>query len=197
VGPIGQECEFHDGMHVNAECLHVEVEPQDGSEGSALGRILVTDLLNHGMPFVRYEIGDIGMLASRPCPCGRGLPRLQQMGGRLADATYTRDGRAISSIALVANLVHGLIWTRVQIIQEAFDRLQIRIEPPAPPAEILARQRSVAETIFGTPLEVTQEIVDRIPLEKSGKYRYIICKIPESQLERRRRGGSDPSAEGS
>ena len=57
--------------------------------------ILITDLHNYGMPFVRYETGDLGRLADTSCPCGRGLPRLEAIEGRVLDALRTADGRIV------------------------------------------------------------------------------------------------------
>src|SRR5262249_3664492 len=70
---IAGECEFHEGMHVNAENLFVESREPWSSEPSEL---LITDLHNYGMPFVRYAIGDLGKVSETPCACGRGLPSL-------------------------------------------------------------------------------------------------------------------------
>ena len=54
-----------------AEGLYVEVEtPAGPAAPGETGAILVTDLLNHAMPLIRYRIGDLA-LGGRSCPCGR------------------------------------------------------------------------------------------------------------------------------
>ena len=74
VSVIASECEYHSGLHVNADALIVEVEPAPNLP-SGMGRVLVTDLLNRSMPLIRYEIGDLASLESdMRCPCGRSLP---------------------------------------------------------------------------------------------------------------------------
>jgi phenylacetate-CoA ligase len=152
---------------------------------SQAGKILVTDLLNYGMPFIRYAIGDIGTLSARQCPCGRGLPILEEVGGRLVDMVYAPDGRPVASITLIPNLFHMVgITNRAQIVQDALDHIIIKIEKPAPSKEILERQKQIIGQIFGPAMRVTHEFVDNIPKLKSGKYAYIVCKIPADKLGR-------------
>ena len=82
VSVVASECEQHQGLHIMAEGLYVEIVDRNGhpvTEGE-VGDILVTDLLNYGMPLIRYRIGDrgLGHLASAradaECPaCSRWL----------------------------------------------------------------------------------------------------------------------------
>ena len=89
---LAGECEKHDGLHVNAENVLLETM-RPSSEGPS--EVLVTDLHNYGMPFIRYAVGDLAVLNSSPCICGRGLPRLQRIEGRVLDALRTVDGRTV------------------------------------------------------------------------------------------------------
>lgn len=62
---IGAECRMHNGYHLHAEVLIVEVvdDAMQPCKPGQLGRILLTDLSNYAFPFVRYEIGDVGIMA--------------------------------------------------------------------------------------------------------------------------------------
>jgi len=190
LGPLAQECEAHQGMHINAESVIIETVPfsedkENGFLQKGEGRILVTDLVNFGMPFIRYEIGDIGMLSEKKCSCGRGLPMLENVGGRLVDMVYSTSGKPIASITLIPNLVSMLgLFKRVQFVQDALDHIIIRIENPCPPESILNRQIENAKIIFGPNLRVDHEFVDSIPSGKSGKYQFVICKLPEKDNTR-------------
>jgi phenylacetate-CoA ligase len=185
-GPLAQECEIHEGQHINSECIFLEVIPfkNQGKGGNKKqGRILITDLLNYGMPFIRYEIGDVGILSTEDCACGRGLPLLDSIGGRLVDVVFTPDKRRIASITLIPNLVHAPgITNRVQFVQDRFDHLQIRMTKPQPPRKALQIQREIVEKIFGPKMKVSYKFVDDIPLRKSGKYSFVLCKIPAEKL---------------
>jgi phenylacetate-CoA ligase len=89
---LAGECPNHDGLHVNAENVLVETALPPAAGPS---EVLVTDLHNYGMPFIRYAIGDLAVLDDAPCSCGRGLPRIQRIEGRVLDALRTADGRTV------------------------------------------------------------------------------------------------------
>jgi phenylacetate-CoA ligase len=89
---LAGECENHEGLHINAENVLLETAlPAD----AGASQVLVTDLHNYGMPFVRYDIGDMAVLDDSPCTCGRGLPRIKWIEGRVLDAIRTVDGRTV------------------------------------------------------------------------------------------------------
>jgi phenylacetate-CoA ligase len=190
VSLIACECERHQGLHVNADGVFVEVLRPDGSPAAPgeLGAVVVTDLFNRAMPLVRYQVGDLAVLSNRRCPCGRGLPLLERVEGRVADYVVLPGGKLISGISLTENfamLVPGL--DQFQIVQEAPQRFRFRVVRgrgfgPASLDEIrrLARER------FGSEVEYDCEYLDRIPPEPSGKYRFCISKVknPFCSLER-------------
>lgn len=182
VGPIAQECETHEGMHINAEALFVEIVPAaDMPHENGLGEVVVTDLLNHGMPFIRYRMGDLARLAEHDCPCGRGLPLLKDIAGRTADLLFTPKGKAITAGSLVLYLVDeapGLLG-QAQIIQDDVDHLLIRLtRQPLPSQQIMDYQRDKVRELFGPDMRVDFDLVESIPRASSGKYRFAICAIP-------------------
>lgn len=179
-GPVAQQCREGGGLHLNAECLYVEIENQEPSTEET-GEVIITDLVNYGMPFIRYRIGDIAGVSLDPCPCGRSLPMLVELRGRTSDVFFDPDGRRVmASGALVLYLVDeapGLLG-QVQIIQDQIDHLIIRMTPdPLPTAEIREYQERKVKELFGPKMRVSFEIVDRIPREASGKYRFAVCRI--------------------
>ena len=84
---IGCECEKHHGMHMNIEHLVIKFIKDDGTTAKAgeMGNIVVTDLMNFAMPFVRYKVEDVGMPLDRTCSCGLGLPLMDKIAGRVAN----------------------------------------------------------------------------------------------------------------
>jgi phenylacetate-CoA ligase len=180
VSLIACECERHAGLHVNADGVYVEIE-RDGAPAAPgePGSILVTDLANRGMPILRYQVGDTGAWAGRPCPCGRGLPLLARLEGREADYVTTPAGELISGISLTENFavqVPGI--AQLQIIQEAVDRLRFRVVrgPDFGPTSQERMARLVAER-FGPCVAYECDYVERIPPEPSGKYRFCISRV--------------------
>src|SRR5438045_1684353 len=82
-GFIAHECPSG-GMHLSAEDIVVELIDAGGEPvppGTA-GEIVVTHLATHDFPFLRYRTGDIAVLDTRSCACGRGLPMPREIQGR-------------------------------------------------------------------------------------------------------------------
>jgi len=147
--------------------------------------LLVTDLTNRAMPLIRYQIGDVVEPSERVCPCGRGLPLIERIEGREADYVLTPAGRLISGISLTENFaLHIPGAAQVQIVQESLTALRIRLVPDdqfgdASRATITA----LVEETFGTGVRIEVELVDAIPQEPSGKYRFCISKVARAHLE--------------
>ncbi len=181
VSLIACECERHDGLHVNADGVYLEVLRPDGSPAGPgeSGAVVVTDLANRAMPVVRYRVGDVAALSDRVCPCGRGLPLIERLEGRVADYVVTPRGELISGISLTDHFacqVPGAV--QLQIVQEAVNRLLFRVVrgPGFGPAS-LERLAELVDERFGAGIDFECEYVDRIPQEPSGKYRFCISKV--------------------
>jgi phenylacetate-CoA ligase len=180
VSLIACECQRHDGLHVNADGVYVEIlrdgRPADPGE---TGSIVVTDLTNRAMPLLRYQVGDVAVLSERQCPCGRGLPLLERLEGREADYVVTPAGEMISGISLTENFalqVPGI--AQFQIVQESVQRFRFRIVrgPDFGPAS-LQRLRSLVRERFGSDVNYQCEYLEQIPPEPSGKYRFCISQV--------------------
>ncbi len=177
VSLIACECEKHRGLHVAAESVLTEVEPD--------GRLLVTDLSNPAMPLVRYRIGDVVAAADRACDCGRGLPLLERVEGRDADYVVTPAGGLISGISLTENFaLHITGAAQVQIVQEAVTFLRIRMVKGEDFADASHRQiEELVREMFGPAMRYEVEFVDAIPQEPSGKYRFCVSKVAAEHLK--------------
>ena len=183
IGPIAQECGAGCGMHVNAECLYVELAGKRRLAGSGeqAGGVIVTDLLNYGMPFIRYNMADMAVMSDKTCPCGRGLPLIDKIVGRALDVFVTPDKKLVSTIALVMYMVNAApgFFGKMQIVQDATDHLTLKMtRDPLPGPEVMEHQKNVVERIFGPRMRMTYEFVDDIPCEKSGKYLFARRLIP-------------------
>jgi phenylacetate-CoA ligase len=180
VSLIACECERHDGLHINADGVYVEIV-RDGrpAEPGEPGSVVVTDLSNRAMPLIRYQVGDVAVLSDRECPCGRGLPLLERLEGREADYVVTPAGELISGISLTENFalqVPGV--AQFQIIQESIDRFRFRMVrgPDFGPAST-QRLRSLVHERLGPGVDYQCEFLDQIPQEPSGKYRFCISRV--------------------
>jgi phenylacetate-CoA ligase len=181
VGLIACECEQHWGLHLDIEHLYIEFLRPDGTAASfgEEGFIVVTDLLNRGMPFIRYRIEDIGVPSERVCACGRGLPLMERVSGRVADFLKRRDGSLVAGVSLVERTLTAIPGIeQLQIVQPAIDRLVINV---ARAADFTAATETALlrefRAVFGAQIAVEFVYVERIAQESSGKYRFSICRV--------------------
>jgi phenylacetate-CoA ligase len=132
------------------------------------------------MPLLRYQVGDVGVLSARRCPCGRGLPLLEQLEGREADYVLTPAGEMISGISLTDHFacqIPGVV--QLQIIQETLHHFRFRlVRGSGFGPHSMGRMRALVAERFGPGVDYECEFVDRIPQEPSGKYRFCISKVP-------------------
>jgi phenylacetate-CoA ligase len=169
---IAAECECRDGLHIQAENLIVETRKAADAGPS---EILVTDLHNYGMPFVRYAIGDVGVVTDEPCRCGRGLPLLRRLEGRVLDTLRTADGRTVPGEFFPHLLKEIPELAHYRVEQEAIDRLVISAVLNGPLSDLSASlvRREVAR-VFGTQTTCVVRPMARIPPLPSGKRRVIV-----------------------
>ena len=177
---IAAECECRDGLHVQAENLVVETKDQSGDRPS---EILVTDLHNYGTCFIRYEIGDLGSIADTPCRCGRGLPRLAVVGGRLLDALRTADGRTVPGEFFPHLLKEIPECAEYRVEQQSIGRIVISAVLRAPLSEASrSLLRSEIVRVFGSGTTCEVRPVDQVPRLQSGKRRVTVGIEPQSAV---------------
>ncbi len=181
VSLIASECERHEGLHVNSDCLFVEILDERGNpcESGQPGRVVVTDLTNRAMPLIRYELGDMATWASKKCSCGRTLPLLERVDGRVADYVITSRGEYISGISLTENFalqIPGVV--QMQIVQEQINQFVYRIvKAPDFDEKSLATIARLTAERFGVGVAYDCQFVERILPEPSGKYRFCISRV--------------------
>jgi phenylacetate-CoA ligase len=137
--------------------------------------ILVTDLHNYGMPFIRYAIGDSGSMVTTRCNCGRALPRLLSIDGRELDVLRTVDGIVVPG-EFFPHLLKDIPEIReYQVAQRALDRIEISAVISGPLSEpSRALLQSEIAKVFGTRMQWEVKSVDRILRLASGKQRVTI-----------------------
>ncbi|MFC2150662.1 phenylacetate--CoA ligase family protein [Calditrichota bacterium] len=86
-------------MNYHIPTPHVIIEVID-REGNAclpgeLGRVILTRLDNNVMPLIRYDVGDLAILADpdKACSCGMNFPLMEKIIGRDTDIVYSRSGK--------------------------------------------------------------------------------------------------------
>jgi phenylacetate-CoA ligase len=181
VSLIASECERHEGMHFNIEHLLVEFVTEDGryAKPGEPGKIIVTDLVNRAMPFIRYQVEDIGVPSDKKCSCGRGLPLMEGVVGRVADFLIKKDGSRVAGVSLIENTLTKIPGiAQMQVVQESMDQIKLNVVPDKCFSEDTRGQLiSYFRDLFGIGVSIEISPVEEIKPEKSGKYRFSVCKI--------------------
>ena len=167
-------------MHITAEDIVVEII--DG-EGNVLprghsGEIVVTHLATRDYPFVRYRTGDVGVLSDHACPCGRGLPVLSEIQGRSTDFVIAADGTVMHGLALIYVLRDIPGVASFKIVQETTLLTTVFVEPGKLfKAEDVTRIEEGLKRRLGDAVTIDVKLVDVVPAEASGKFRYVISRV--------------------
>lgn len=174
------ECEAHSGKHVAEEFGIVEVVDETGMpvpDGTA-GVLVGTTLHNTAMPLLRYKLGDVSMILPRPCTCGRTSRLMANVTTKAEDVIVRPDGRLISPSILTHPFkpIHGLL--KSQIIQDRIDHIVVKLVVAGSfsPAQHEALLSALRERL-GHSIELEIRLVDDIPREPSGKYRWVISRV--------------------
>jgi phenylacetate-CoA ligase len=179
---LGAECDHHAGLHLTAEQILLEVVDDDGQPvpPGTEGNVVVTDLYNYGMPFVRYATGDRALAGTGPCPCGRGLPLLGRVLGRRLDVLHTPDGRRIGGEVFVYILMpESSTVRRFQVVQEAPAEIILRLVLAPGIATLPDRLAAAVKSVVGEAVQLRIEFVDDIPLTRSGKLQVVVNRLAD------------------
>jgi phenylacetate-CoA ligase len=185
VAMLAGECPEHAGYHISSETVLLEfVRDGEGVSAGELGEILITDLQNYGMPLIRYSVGDAGEPSDELCSCGRGLPLMKSIEGRVTDFICTADGKYISGPALTL-IFSDLNVVRYQVVQRKIDQFLVSVivdhgYSEADDLKIVSRMK----TLIAPNIEVDVQHVNSIPKSsRSGKHRAIISEVPLFELD--------------
>jgi phenylacetate-CoA ligase len=128
MGYIALQCPESGLYHLMSETVITEAVDADGRpcrEGET-GKVLVTDILNHATPMIRYEIGDYAEVGPA-CPCGRGLPTLRRILGRERNMIVKPDGTRHWPLTGYKKFREIAPIAQYQMRQHEPDRIEVRM----------------------------------------------------------------------
>jgi phenylacetate-CoA ligase len=179
-GDISWECpdQKQTGYHINADSVIVEFVRNDENVGAGEeGEIVLTNLINYAMPFIRYKIGDVGIPSSELCPCGRTLPLMRLLKGRSDDFVTLPSGSRLSPLSIL-NMKNFSDVLEYRIIQKKVNLFEFWLKmSKTSKMDSVNKCISSLRKMLGDNVEIKQVIVDEIPRDKSGKLRRVISEI--------------------
>ncbi|MFX0138426.1 MAG: phenylacetate--CoA ligase family protein [Candidatus Hodarchaeota archaeon] len=180
---LAMSCEVSQKLHINM--YHQYIEILDDNENIVKeheeGNIIITNLVNYGMPIIRYKIGDRGSLDFSQCPCGRGLIRLDNVFGRVVDVFKNEKGDLIDGEYFTHLFYFRNNIKKFQVIQEKINEININIVTLNGNQLIKSVEDDILEKIkivMGNNCKINFNYVLSIDPSSSGKFRYTISKVP-------------------
>ena len=178
---IAVECEAHNGLHVNDEHVIVEVTQRITTKND-VGELVITDLDNYGMPFIRYENGDLARTIMGKCSCGRKLSRIGEIAGRVSSSFVTKTGTIvhgefITHLLNESKIAKDMGIREFQMIQNDFDKYKLNI--------VSKRKLNKSETNYLTSIlekylgsiKLNIDYFKNVPVTKAGKKQFTISEI--------------------
>ena len=175
------ECEAHSGRHLAEDFGYTEVVDASGTPlpAGSWGYLVGTSLHNTAMPMIRYRTNDISRVLEERCSCGRTFRVLDPVTTKAEDVIMTPDGRLISPSILTHPFKPFDKLVKSQVIQLALDRVLVKLVAgegfsASQQAELIAG----LQTRLGRDVHIEVSLVDDIPPEASGKFRWVISRVP-------------------
>lgn len=100
------QCSERSGYHMDMDSVIMQFVDENGEEVSPgeKGEIVYTSLFNHAMPFIRYNIEDVGVPINDDCSCGVKLPLMRVIEGRRNSFLVFPDGEVVAPMSFIETL---------------------------------------------------------------------------------------------
>lgn len=179
VGYVALQCPEHEHYHVQAEDVIVEILDERGRPccPGEMGRVVVTSLHNFAMPLVRYDIGDYAEVGP-PCSCGRGLPVITRIMGRVRNMLVLADGRCCWPSFGTRGFSDIAPVRQHQFVQKSYDVIEARLvtgRALTAGEEEALRRRFLSRLPAG--FEIRFSYVSEIPRSAGGKYEDFVSEV--------------------
>lgn len=182
---MAYQCPDNAHLHINAEIIKLEILDDDDNPCAVgqVGRVIITPLYSMAQPLIRYEIGDLASFGP-PCSCGRTLPVLEKVAGRVSNLFRFPDGTVIAPSIAWGEHRHLLNSNSWQFAQTGPLHIEVRYVPKDP--DIPAQEAALADVVrknMHKDLSVTFKRLDIIPTRHGGKHMTFVCELSEAELE--------------
>ncbi|MCS6769906.1 MAG: hypothetical protein NZ570_05670 [Candidatus Caldarchaeum sp.] len=174
---LAWECPSHYAYHINVDSVVLEFL-KDGEEVSPgeSGEVVATSLFRWATPVIRYRLGDLATPLDDECPCGRGLPLLKNIEGRVVDMIRIPDGGFISPYAVMETIqdVEGL--GQYKVLQRSDYSIEVMVKAVGDVEKVVAEVDRRCRMLFKT-LDYRIKVVDKIEAERGKKFKFVESQV--------------------
>ena len=174
---LAWECAEHSGYHMDVDYAIIEfVKDDEQVAPGESGTIVVTGLMNHAMPLLRYKIGDVGVPLDEKCPCGRKLPLMKSIHGREVDHITLPSGQVVSPYLLTCAIEESSNIAKFQVVQETRNEVKIKLWGREIGEEDVSLIVSRCRSLLGEEVAITPVLTENAQSE-TPKFRPVVSKI--------------------
>jgi phenylacetate-CoA ligase len=172
IGYMALQCPRHEHYHVMAEGVYLEILDAEGNRCAPgqPGRVVLTPLHHFAMPLIRYDIGDYAE-PGEPCDCGRGLPVIRRIVGRVRNMLRLPGG-GLRHPRFGETQFGGVAPVRqFQVLQKTLREVEVALVVARPlTAEEQAKLHALILKNLDGDFELSFVYRDSIPRTAEGKY---------------------------
>ena len=184
---FASECE-QGSLHVSPDIGIVEILDDDGSPcpPGVIGEVVATQTFRRLQPFVRFRLGDLASWSGEACSCGRAMPVLHGVDGRVEDVVIGLDGRRMVRFHGIFIDLDGV--REGQVVQERRDAICLRLvaERGLEQSDGAERRADVERVVrerfaqrLGREMLIMVEWVDAIERTQAGKFRAVVSNLDQ------------------
>lgn len=182
---IGFFCEQRNGFHLHEDLCHVKIVHANGEKAKIgeKGEVVISNLVNHGTVLLNYRLGDVASISGDQCSCGRTLPVLSELDGRVEDIIFLANGeflhpRAVWNVFKSRNEI-----LEYQLVQHEPTRFQLKLVTVNRQnyENIIERVANDLRDLLGPSAAIECEFHEELAREGSGKFKPVLslCKPAE------------------
>jgi phenylacetate-CoA ligase len=178
-GSLALQCPEFPHFHEQSECVLIEVLRPDNTpcKPGEIGKTVISSLNNFATPMLRYENGDLAEVGE-PCACGRGLPVLKRIIGRVRNTAILPNGERLMPNLSTGPLLNDLPIKHFQLVQKTTELIEARL--------VVGRLLTTAEETalanyfnkgWRHEFNFVFVYVDEITRGVNGKYEVFLCDV--------------------
>jgi phenylacetate-CoA ligase len=176
-------CEKANTYHIFPDYGYVELIDRNGqpvTKEGEIGEIVATGFHTGIFPFIRYKTGDIAVYTTHQCECGRQVPLLKSVEGRIQDFMISKTNRLVPLMGVLQLISRSSPHMKeYQLYQDGEGELILHIVKKQGFSDDDVRHiKENIHTRLGDEFSLSIEYLDSIPRTVRGKYQFFVQKLP-------------------
>jgi phenylacetate-CoA ligase len=176
---IGFFCEERRAFHLHEDLCHVKIVNARGEKVTSgeKGEVVISNLINRGTVLLNYRLGDLAVMSRERCSCGRTLPLLADLEGRVEDTIFLPDGEFVHPRAVWGVFKQKPEVMRYQLIQQTPQHFELRLVTidRAAYAAVLEDILTELRQLLGKTIRIESAHYTKLDPPQTGKFRSVIA----------------------